>query len=312
MNNIFFLGTDFFASNILKCLFDNNIKISLVISKSDSNIGRGRLKKQHPVALMAEYLKLPLYKVNSLNNKESEKFINSSSPDLIILVGYGEKISEKIIKIPKFGIWNVHPSSLPNYKGSMPIQYSILNGDLKTGVSVISINNIIDSGDILNFQECIISHDDNFLSLSNKLVKIGTDCLINLLYNFDNIFFKKLTRSIEISSYSYRFDKEFYNINWKDSALNIDRKIRAFFGIKKFSSKINSKEFKIIETKVKICDKIYHPGRVLNIDFKGMDVSTGFGIICIEKIQFPGKNIIFIKDLINSGKVFFKIGDNLE
>lgn len=311
MKKLFFLGTDIFASNVLKCLVEYNVKISLVISKSNSSIGRGRIKKNHPVSKIAEELKLPLYKVNSLNEEKNRYLIKDLQPDLIILVGYGEKLNQNIIQIPNFGIWNLHPSVLPNYKGSLPIQYSILNGDFKTGISIISINNIIDSGSILFLNYCDISIYDNFLSLSKKLVKTGVDCFVNLFDCFEKKCFKYIKNKNIITSYSYRLNTEFYNIDWRDSALNIDRKIRAFSGIKKFSSKINSNEFKIIETNVIICDKINDPGKILNLSFDGINVSTGFGIICIKKIQFPGKRIISIKDLINSNIFFFKTGDKL-
>lgn len=312
MKNLIFIGTNNFASKILEELIKKKIKISLVISKIDSKIGRYYKKNPHPVSIVSENFDVPLYKTENINEKKSEIFIKDVSPELIILVEYGEKINNNIIKIPNYGIWNLHPSLLPDYRGAMPIQYSILNGDFQTGVTLIKINDIIDGGKIINYKKCKISADDNFLNLSQKLVKCGIDCITESLNNFKINSFKKNKK--KMFSHSYKLNKDFYKIDWRDSALNINKKIKAFYGIKKFSAKINSVEFKIIETDVKISNEITNqvPGKILNIKHDGIYISTGLNIICIKKIQFPGKKIINIKDLINSRKNLFKICDNLE
>lgn len=314
MNNIIFLGTNNFAASILKNLIKKNIKIKNIITKCDKKIGRGQNIKSYPVKNIAIKNKINIYTIKTINNTETNNLIKKINPQLIIMTEYGEKINKDVIKIPKYGIINVHPSILPKFRGATPIQQAIINGESETGVSIIEINENIDSGYILNIEKCKINDNDTYLSLSKKLIKLSIKCLIKTFNEIKkNTIIKKIQNNIK-SVYAFKLKKIFYTINWDDTAININRKIRSVYGIKKLNSKIHNYEIKIIETKVikKYKNKVAEPGTIINVNKFGIDVMTSNQIIRIKKLQFPGKKINLTKDILNSKKNLFKIGFKFE
>lgn len=312
MKNIIFIGTDIFAANLLNEFSKFELNFIYIITKNDKKKGRGQKISEHPVSITANKKNIPVYKTSNINDKNSEFFIKTLNPDIILMVGYGNKIEQHIFNIPKYGILNIHPSVLPKFKGATPIQHAILNGDKETGVSIIQINDEFDSGKILNIERCPINDNENFISLSEKLVKIAKKCALKVLSDFDNDNIKEIKELKQSESFASKFEKNFYKINWDEPAINIDRKIRAFFGIKKFSIKIKSLEIKIIDCKViKISNNI-DPGKIINVNEEWFEVSTGLNALRIMKIQIPGKKEMLIKNVSNSIKDLFKIGNKLE
>ena len=300
---IIFLGTNNFAAAILKSLI-KKIKIHYVITKNDSKHGRGQIIKPSPVKNISLIHNIETYTIKKSINDE-KNFIQDKNPDIIILIEYGEKISEEIICIPKYGIINVHPSILPNLKGSMPIEHAIINGLTETGVSIIKINNKIDSGPILNVKTCKIFKHDTYDSLSLKLQKLSLKALIETL---NIIKQNKISETKQIDEnnllWAYKLDKKFYKIDWTKSAIQINRNIRSTFSKTTHYSKINNDLIKVIDTKIiyKI-KKSYQKlsaGTIMKISRIGIDVKTGENIIRIKKLQFPGKKIQKVSELLNS------------
>jgi len=312
MKNIIFIGTNYFAASVLKKLLKKKINITNVITKNNKKIGRGQIIKPHPVSIAAKQNKIKVNTTENINSIEIKNIIKNINPNIIIMIEYGEKIDNKTINIPTHGIINLHPSILPQFRGPAPIQHTIINGNKETGVSIISINENIDLGDILNIVKCKIKHTDTYISLSKKLINIGTECLITTLNEIENKTIKKYKQDKHQSSYAPKFNNNYYKINWYDSALNINRKIRAFFNIKKFTTNIDENEIKIIETIIIKRKKQTIPGTIIKINTYGIDVMTNENAIRIKKIQFPGKKINIIKNILNSKKDLFKIGNKFE
>lgn len=307
---IFFIGTNHFAANILNILYKNNITISHIITKYDGKYGRGLKTQAYPVKYIAQKYKLNIYETASINSKECNLFLKTKSPSIIILVDYGEKIENDIINIPKYGIINVHPSILPLLRGATPIEHAIINGDNQTGVSIIKINDKIDAGDILKILYCKISKQETYDSLLKKLTNLAGIALISTI---NDIVSKKVSILIQDenqATYAPKLQKNFYRINWFDSALTINRKIRSTFSKKKHFTQFNNSFINIIETSVIIRYKknMYSPGTITKISKFGIDVITSKDILRIKKIQFHSKNIINIKD--NFKNLFFYIGNN--
>ncbi len=312
MKNIIFIGTNKFASYILQNLIKKNIQIKYVITKIDKKKGRGQKFKKHPTSNIANKNKIPIFKTKNINEIITEKFIKSINPKLIIMTDYGEKIKNNIINIPKYNIINIHPSLLPKLKGPTPIQHAIIKNDKFTGVSLIKINENIDSGNLLNAIKYKIKKTDTYLSLSKKLSILGVKCLIKTISDLkkNKIKFKKQDK--KKASYTEKIEKSFFKINWFEQAINIHKKIRAAFGIKKIYTFAENNEIKIIKIKI-IYEKknTYNPGVIIKINTSSIDIKSKDHIIKIIKIQFPGKKINLIKNVLNSNKKIFKTGNNL-
>jgi len=309
MKNIIFIGTNFFAANILRKLIEKKIKIRSVITKNDKKIGRGQKIKSYPVKLVSKENNIMFYTTNHINDTNIKNIINKINPEIIILVEYGEKIDNDIIEIPKHGIINLHPSILPKFRGATPIQSAIINNENETGVSIIRINNIIDSGNILNISECKINKNETYTSLSKKLINIGYKSLINVINKIKANKLKVYVQNEKNVSYTRLIDNNIFHINCNSDALSINRTIRAFYGIKKFYIINREITIKIISTTVLRRISKDMLGKVVNITKHGIDINTKKYILRVKKIQLPGKNINTIKNILNSNKIYFRIGD---
>lgn len=309
MKKIIFIGTKEFASYILEKMIEKKYDIICSITKNDKNMGRGLKKKAHPVKTIS--IKNNINVLTTENINEENLNIKNLNPEIIIVTEYAEKIKNEIIKIPKYGIINIHPSILPALRGATPIQSAILNGLDETGVSIIKINEKYDEGNILNQQKCKINKKDTYNSLSKKLKKIAANLLFKTLKQIEKNDHIEKSQNIKNKTYTKKLEKNFYSINWNDSANLIDRKIRSTFNITKHYSFIENIFINIIEAiplKKNITSTCV-PGTIIKNSKHGIDVKTGLGLLRIKKIQFPGKKINIIKDVLNSKSYLFKIGN---
>lgn len=313
MKNIVFLGTKDFAAKILEKLIKKNIHITHVFTKPDEKMGRGQKLKKQPVKYVSTEYKIHTHTYSSINSKDAIETIKHINPEIILMVEYGEKLLEAILEIPSYGIINIHPSILPHLRGATPIEHAIILGEKETGISIIKINKNIDAGAILNSVRCNINNNETYKSLSKKLVNLSYKILIKTLNSIKtNTAVEKIQNDTN-ATYTKKLDKSFYKINWNDSAITINRKIRSTFDVKKHYTTIKNTEIKIIKTKALIHrHTLMHPGKITNITHFGIDVATKTNILRIKEIQIPGKNINSIKNILNSKKDLFKIGDVFE
>lgn len=312
MKNILFIGTNNFASSILEKLIEKNIDIKYVVTKPDNKMNRGQKLNSYPVKIIAEKYKIKYITENNINTKKFSNFIKKVMPNLIIIVEYGKKITDELIKIPKHGIINIHPSILPDLRGPTPIQTAILNGYKKTGVSIIKINSKIDSGDILNISICKINNKDTYLSLFKKLINLSVKCLLITLNDIKNNNIKIIKQDDNNATYTKKLNKNLFKINWNKKSIEIERQIKALTGIKFPFTSINEHIMKIINgTSVKKIHN-YKPGIITKINKKSIDIATLDGVLRINNVQFQGKKINSVKDILNSKKDLFKIGSKFE
>lgn len=309
MNPIIFLGTNDFAANILEKLIKKKIKISHTLTKPDNKFGRGLKITEYPVKVISKKYSIPCLQIENINSIESSKLIKSLNPNLILMIEYGVKIKKNIIKIPNVGILNLHPSILPDLKGPTPIQTAILNGYTETGVSVIKINNKIDSGNILNIIKCKLNKNETYITLQKKLIILSVKCIINTLALLKKNKIIEIIQDPKKSSYTQKIDKDYFKIDWEDKAINIERKIRSLTGFKYPFTTFKEEKIKVIYVKIIKKNIKSNPGTIIKINNNGVDVKTSDYLIRIKKLQFHGKNIITIKDMLNSKKSFFNIGE---
>jgi methionyl-tRNA formyltransferase len=246
---IIFIGTPEFGAIILEELVKNNYQPILVITNPDKLAGRKQVLTSPPVRLAAQKYKIPIEQPERIKNLELR--IKNLKPDLVICAAYGQIISKEILEIPKYGCFNIHPSLLPKYRGPSPIQTAILNGDKKTGVTIMLMDEKMDHGPILAKRELKITNPKSeitYQELHDKLAEIGAKLLIKTIPDWINGKIKPQTQNEKKATYTKIIKKEDGKIDWKKPAQEIERQIRAlnpwpgtFTFIKKRGKKIRIK-----------------------------------------------------------------------
>ncbi|QCI24002.1 methionyl-tRNA formyltransferase [Buchnera aphidicola (Macrosiphoniella sanborni)] len=306
---IIFAGTDNFSAEYLNALIHSPHKIISVLTQPDRPSGRGQKIHFSPVKIISINNKIPIFQPLSLNNEIFQKKIFKLNADIMIVVSYGKIIPKKLLDIFSKGCINVHPSLLPRWRGPTPIQSSILHGDTSTGISIIKMNDKIDSGTIIYSMNCNISSKDTTQSLSVKLIKIGIKGLLETLENIilNNIFEKKQDeKNITLSRKIYKKDAL---LNWNIQAQQLERLIRAFNPYPVCYFMFNNQNIKVWKsTVIPTIEKNFSIGEIICLDKYGMQIKTSYQILNIQKIQLPGKTIIDIKNIVTSKKNFFKPG----
>ncbi len=302
--NIIFAGNNKFSINHLKYLLKcKEFNIKYIITKKKKKIKKILNKK-----------KIKIFETKTIEElKNIKNKIKKNNIDIGILISYGYKIPESIINIPKNGFINIHASLLPRWRGSSPIQNSILSGDKKTGVTFIKINKYIDQGKIIYQKKCKIKNHDNYLSLLNRIQIISIRLIKKIIINF---YFKKYIykkQNKKYITYAKKIKKKDGLIKWKkNNAITIYKKIKAFFLWPKTYFYHKKKIIFIWSIKIINKKKKDKPGKILTYNKKKLIINTITYPIEIKKIQINNKKILNIIDFINSKKNFFKKGEILK
>src|SRR3989344_2370441 len=223
-----FFGTPKFAATILEKLIDSGYIPDAVICNPDEPIGRKRILTPPPVKIIAKKFNFSIFQPLKLRgNLEFFDRIKKIKPDLAIVVAYGKIIPKEILGIPIYGFINVHGSLLPAYRGASPIQNAILNGEEKTGIILIKLDEEMDHGSIISNVECRISKIDTCETLSKKLAEMGGKLLIKTIPDYLAGKIKLIEQNHAKATYTAIIKKEDGKINWSKSAEEIERMTRA-------------------------------------------------------------------------------------
>lgn len=243
---IIFLGTPEFGKIILEKLikympsfvlapylpsfaisFRGPFQPSLVITAPDKPVGRKKILTPPPVKILAEKYRIPVLQPEKIGHYKFT--IESQNPDLIVVAAYGQIIPKEILEIPKYGCLNLHPSLLPRWRGPSPIQFTILNGDEETGVTIILMDEKMDHGPILAFEKLEIKNKKwKYKELERELANLGAELLIKTIPKWIEGKIKPLAQDESKATYSKILKKEDGKIDWSKSAKEIERQIRAF------------------------------------------------------------------------------------
>lgn len=259
------MGTPDFAVPCLEKLIINKYDVVGVFTQPDKKKGRGQKFSFSPVKELALKNNLPVFQPESLKNAEVLELIKKLNPELIVVVAYGKILPKNILEIPKYGCINVHGSLLPKYRGAAPIQWAIINGEKKSGVTTMFMDEGMDTGDMLLKAEIKIEDQDTSESLYFKLSKLGSELLIKTLDILQNGKLNPQKQNEEDATYSKMLTKEMGEIDWNKKATEIHNLVRGLFPWPVAKTKLNSKTLKIFKTRV--LDGISgEPGNVKSID----------------------------------------------
>ncbi len=312
MSKIIFAGTPDFAAVHLKALIDAGIIPCAVYTQPDRPAGRGHKLTPSPVKELALLHNIEVLTPENFKNKEDvDKFL-SFNADLAIVVAYGVILPDSIVHGPKLGCINVHGSLLPAYRGAAPIQRALLDGNDRTGVTIMKIVKELDAGDMLIKAEIPISADDTSGSLFDKLASLGAKTLVD---NLPDILAEKITAKKQdpsLATYAKKITKEEARLNFNDSAENCNLKIRGLNPWPIANASIDNIVFKIFKAKVLNDNQGKESGTIISVDKKGISVACAEGAVCLEIIQAPGKGRVNAADFARSRSDIFSVGKKFE
>lgn len=296
--NICFMGSPKFSLETLDILNKNeNINLSLVVSGKDKKRNRNKFK---PTVVKQYALdnNIEVVTPDSVNSDEFINLLKEKNIDYIVVVAFGQLIKEKLLEEYKNKIINLHPSSLPKYRGSSPVQFSLLNGDKKTHASAMLIEKGMDSGDIINQKEVEINDEDDFTSLSEKLSKIGSEVILESVLNYDDFMKNRVKQDNDKATFTKKITKEMGKIDFNQSKEEIINKIRAFVEFPKAYFSYKNENVKILKAspveienpKISFVYKANKNDKII--------IGCKNGGIRIEKIQFPGKKAMDTKSFL--------------
>ena len=257
------MGTPLFAVPILKSLYQNGYPISVVYTQPPQRSKRGQKINKSPIQGISETLNIDFRSPQILkNNNEEYNFLKELNADLAIVVAYGQIIPNKFLNLTKKGFINIHGSILPRWRGAAPIQRSIMNLDSETGISIMKINEKLDSGPVSNIYKLKIDQNHNAREISEKLSLLAAE---KILDNVDEIFENKekfIDQDHSKATYAKKIEKTEGRINWNDKALNIIGKINGLFPIPGAFFNFNGERYKVL--RADIGNGIGKVGQVLN------------------------------------------------
>jgi methionyl-tRNA formyltransferase len=292
------MGSPEFAAPSLIKLIENNFSLSAVFTAPAKPSGRGQKIKTSAIYSLAERHNLPIYTPKTLKDASIQELIYNIDADLIIVVAYGFIIPKVILDCKKFGAINIHPSSLPKFRGAAPLQHTILAGDNKTSVCIMKMDEGIDTGPILMQEDLEFVSKITYKELHDLTAQIGADLLIKTLSVLDSI--TPAAQSTIGVSYAHKITKNDAKINWTDPAGVIERKIRAFNPNPGAFFEYNGEIFKIFDAIVTNIDSDEKPGTTIT---DNLLVVCGNQALQIEKIQRAGKNILAKEDFLRGYKL---------
>ena len=222
---IVFMGTPDYAVPSLQKLIDEHYEIAGVFTQPDKKVGRKQILTPSAVKELAERYELPVYQPQTLKDGSAYEILKSIAPDMIIVAAYGKILPKSVLDLPKYGCVNVHASLLPKYRGAAPIQRAVLNGDEETGISIMQMDEGIDTGDLLYIVKTKIGINETSAELFDRLSVLGAEALIHTVKNIENGSAAAYKQEGE-SSYASMIDKSMSPIDWNRTAFEIHNQIR--------------------------------------------------------------------------------------
>ncbi len=305
--NIIFAGTPEFSVRTLDALIHSRHKIKAVYTQPDRPKGRGQKLEASPVKAFALQHDLPIYQPSTLRDEHEQQILQSLQADLMIVVAYGLLLPLTILQAPTFGCLNVHASLLPRWRGAAPIQRAILAGDTHTGVTIMQMNEGLDTGDMLFKTECEITNTDTSRTLHEKLATLGANALIKTLDELSQIHPERQNHAL--ANYAHKIKKEEAKLDWTKPALQLDRQIRAFNPWPVATFENRGEVIRIFAADVLAQQtQTQQPGTIIQVSAQGIDVATGCGILRIKTLQFPGARALAVGEVLNARQEEFTVG----
>ncbi|MFR3499909.1 MAG: methionyl-tRNA formyltransferase [Paraclostridium bifermentans] len=300
---IVFMGTPEFAVPCLQKIIDEGHEVVAVVTQPDKPKGRGKKLAMPPVKELALKYDIPVYQPLKAREESFVDTLKEMNPELIVVVAFGQILPKSILDIPKYGCVNVHASLLPRYRGAAPLNWVIINGEEKTGVTTMYMDEGLDTGDMILKSEIPLDDEITAGELHDKMMIDGAKVLKETIDSIEKGEAPREKQSNENTCYSPIMNKSLGNIDWNKSAIDIHNLVR---GINPWPSAYTTYEgqtMKIWKTKVIDKNSDKDPGTIISVDKEGINVSTSEGIVQIKEIQMAGKKRMEVPEYIKGNNI---------
>ena len=306
-----FAGTPDFAATALQALISTHHSIVGVYSQPDRPAGRGRKLQPGPVKQVALDNDIAAFQPETLKTPEAQRQLADLRPDAMIVAAYGLILPKDVLEIPTHGCLNIHASLLPRWRGAAPVQRAIAAGDKETGITIMQMDEGLDTGDMLLKLDTPISADDTGGSLHDRLAEMGGKAIVQAMERLAKGDLTGEVQNEAEANYAHKLSKEEGHIDWSRSAQEIERLIRAFNPWPGTFTDLGEQRIRIHQASALKQGSDKGPGTVIARERDGVDVACGTGTLRITSAQLPGSKAQSINDLINGGKQVLLPGQEL-
>lgn len=300
---VIFMGTPDFAVGALEAILDAGHEVVLVVTQQDKPKGRGKSMQAPPVKECACANQIEVYQPKRVREQESIEFLRSYQPDIIVVAAFGQILPKEILEMPKYGCINIHASLLPKYRGAAPIQWAILNGDAVSGVTTMRMDVGLDTGDMIEKEEVVLSEDETGGSLFDRLAEVGAKLCVHTMKSIEDGTAVYTKQEESEATHVGMITKQMGRIDWSKSAVSIERLIRGLNPWPSAYTRLNGKTLKIWRAKAaegKVTDEV---GKIISVTKKELKIQTGEGILSLLEVQLEGKKRMDIEAFLRGYEV---------
>lgn len=312
---LIFMGTPDFAAGALKALVEAGHQVSAVVTQPDKPKGRGKEVQFPPVKEYAVSQGIPVLQPVRIKTPEAVEELRRYEADVFIVAAFGQILSAEILNMPKYGCLNIHASLLPKYRGAAPIPWAILNGEEKTGVTIMQMDEGLDTGDMLLTREIPITQEDTADSLHDKLMNLGAGMITEVLPLLEAGKLTPVKQKEEDATHVGKLSKTFGCIDWQEPAVSVARKVRGLNSWPSAYTFFRGKRMKIWEAEpVTQKEEKAVCGSITLVEKEAFGVQTGDGILKVTGVQLEGKKRMTVKEFllgyqIKAGEVLGEKGE---
>ena len=296
---IVFMGTPEFAVPSLKALIDAGYEVAGVVTQPDRPVGRKKTLTPPPVKVLAMEHNIPVLQFERIRRPEGRQALEELQPDLFVTAAFGQILSQKVLDIPKYGTVNVHASLLPEYRGSAPINWCIVMGEKKAGVTTMMTDIGIDTGDMLLRDEVDIGENETAEELTERLAQLGAGTLIRTLKALEDGTLTRTPQDEEKSSYQPMLTREMGEMDWNKSAQKLHDLVRGLYPWPGAFTTMEAGVLKVWVSRVADMKSSAVPGTIVKANPKeGLFVACGEGVLQIVEMQAPGSKRMNARDYL--------------
>lgn len=295
---IVFMGTPDFAAGALKSLIEAGHEITAVVTQPDKAKGRSQELLPPPVKVVALEHGIPVLQPVRIKRPEEVEKLKQYPADIYVVAAFGQILSQEILDIPRFGCLNIHASLLPKYRGASPIQHVIIDGEEKTGITIMQMDAGLDTGDMLYQKEIAISPKDTYASLHDKLMVLGGEAIVEALPLLEQGKLVPKKQEDDLSCYAHLIDKTMGELDFTKSAEILDRLIRGLNPWPSAYTTYHGKQLKVWEAEPVESPKAGKPGEILAVEKDAVLVAAGSGALRITCLQLSGKKRMSAHDFL--------------
>ena len=286
---VIFMGTPDFAVGTLEEIIKAGHEVVLVVTQPDKPRGRSGALQFPPVKECAVAHGIEVFQPKKIREEENVEYLRKYNADITVVAAFGQLLPKSILEMPKHGCINVHASLLPKYRGAAPIQWSVINGDAVTGVTIMQMDIGMDTGDMIAKREVVIGEEETGGGLFDKLAEVGAKLCVDTMVEIENGTATRTPQNHDEATHVSMISKELGNIDWNKSAVEIERLIRGLNPWPSAFTKLDGKTFKIWKAKVVSEHTNKQPGRIVNVGKDVLEVQTGEGVLSLLEVQLEGK-----------------------